>query len=115
MRIKEKNSFNNSTKKNKGSSVNKMQTVKTPVKRPVFDCKPAEKHLEPRKLQVCTLTLLISVFYVPYIFRALNFAYFVMFSWNMGQESKIMQKQKLLVFQMKEYVEKMAQISYQRI
>ncbi|KAH1065645.1 hypothetical protein J1N35_030632 [Gossypium stocksii] len=51
-RGKENQSCTNSTKSNKGSLVDKSPTVKTPVKRPLIDSKPAEKRLDPQKLQL---------------------------------------------------------------
>lgn len=50
-RGKENQSCTNSTKSNKGSLVDKSPTVKTPVNRPLIDSKPAEKRLDPQKLQ----------------------------------------------------------------
>ncbi|OMO79013.1 hypothetical protein CCACVL1_13956 [Corchorus capsularis] len=51
-RGKENQSCTNSTKTNKGSLVHKPQSIRTPVKRPQIDSKPAEKRLEPQKLQL---------------------------------------------------------------
>ncbi|GMI91187.1 hypothetical protein like AT5G42690 [Hibiscus trionum] len=51
-RGKENRSCTNSTKNNKGSLVDKSQLVRTPVKRPLIDSKPAEKRLDPQKLQL---------------------------------------------------------------
>ncbi|XP_057986846.1 uncharacterized protein LOC110640814 isoform X2 [Hevea brasiliensis] len=42
----------NSVKQNKSSSIHKAQRSRTPVKRPPVDNKPAEKHLNPQKLEV---------------------------------------------------------------
>ncbi|XVF63989.1 hypothetical protein PTKIN_Ptkin09bG0131100 [Pterospermum kingtungense] len=51
-RGKENQSYTNSTRSNKGSLIHKNQSVRTPVKRPLIDSKPAEKRLEPQKLQL---------------------------------------------------------------
>ncbi|XP_039066958.1 uncharacterized protein LOC120212839 isoform X2 [Hibiscus syriacus] len=51
-RGKENLSCTNSTKSNKGSLVGKSQLVRTPVKRPLIDSKPAEKRFDPKKLQL---------------------------------------------------------------
>ncbi|XVE70008.1 hypothetical protein DITRI_Ditri10aG0037200 [Diplodiscus trichospermus] len=51
-RGKENQSCTNSTKSSKGSLVHKSQSVRTPVKRPLIDSKPAEKRLDPQKLQL---------------------------------------------------------------
>ena len=44
----------NSTRNQKGSSMHKSQTTKTPVKRPIISHISAEKRLNPQNLQVCT-------------------------------------------------------------
>ncbi|XWS21144.1 hypothetical protein CRYUN_Cryun30bG0030200 [Craigia yunnanensis] len=51
-REKENQSCTNSTKSNKGSLIHKSLSVRTPVKRPLIDSKPAEKRLDPQKLQL---------------------------------------------------------------
>ncbi|XP_022772835.1 uncharacterized protein LOC111315410 isoform X2 [Durio zibethinus] len=51
-RGKENQSCTNSTKSNNGSMIYKSQSVRTPVKRPLIDSKPAEKRLDPQKLQL---------------------------------------------------------------
>ncbi|EOY14571.1 Uncharacterized protein TCM_033901 isoform 1 [Theobroma cacao] len=51
-RGKENQSCTNSTKSNKGSLVHKSQSVRTPVERPLIDSKPAEKRIDPQKLQL---------------------------------------------------------------
>ncbi|KAH9758383.1 hypothetical protein KPL71_016679 [Citrus sinensis] len=54
-RGKENQLCTNSMKK-KGSSVHKVQTGRTPVKRPSNDCKQTMRHLDPQKIQlVCRL------------------------------------------------------------
>ncbi|KAJ0024767.1 hypothetical protein Pint_08843 [Pistacia integerrima] len=51
-RGKENQSCTNSVKKNKGSSVHKVQPIRTPVKRPLIVSKLEDKHLAPQKLQL---------------------------------------------------------------
>lgn len=51
-RGKENQLCTNSMKK-KGSSVHKVQTGRTPVKRPSNDGKQTMRHLDPQKIQVC--------------------------------------------------------------
>ncbi|XWS14659.1 hypothetical protein CRYUN_Cryun35bG0028200 [Craigia yunnanensis] len=51
-RGKENQSCTKSTKRNKGSLLHKSQSVRTPLKRPLNDSKPAEKRLDPQKLQL---------------------------------------------------------------
>ncbi|OAY50892.1 uncharacterized protein LOC110614256 [Manihot esculenta] len=49
---KENQLCTNSMKQNKNSSIHKAQTSRPPEKRPPIDGKPAEKHLNPQKLQL---------------------------------------------------------------
>ncbi|KAG8632571.1 uncharacterized protein LOC110605969 isoform X1 [Manihot esculenta] len=49
---KENQLCTNATKQNKGSSIIKAQASRSTAKRPPFDNKPVEKHLNPQKLQI---------------------------------------------------------------
>ncbi|KAI9201166.1 hypothetical protein LWI28_019385 [Acer negundo] len=51
-RGKENQSFTNSVKNKKRSSVHRVQTIRTPVKRPPIDSKLTEKRLDSQKLQL---------------------------------------------------------------
>ncbi|KAL0360802.1 UNVERIFIED_CONTAM: hypothetical protein Sradi_3764700 [Sesamum radiatum] len=51
-RGKENQSSTNSSKNKQQSPSSKVQTVRTPVKRPAVECRPADRRLDPQKLQL---------------------------------------------------------------